>query len=933
MAEGLAANLRAGGHRCTLVRPGGFSFDATKSRIDPVSPADYQHLLDDLRSAAHAITGVVHAWSLDTEPLGGMSAAELIRAQERGTIGAMLLAQALVKSNLAPRLWLVTRGGQQADSSDDALSPAQAPMIGLAKAVSIEHPELRCVSVDLDPKRPSSELTALAAEFDETGIEAQVAFRNGERREARLARRRGGGASTMGANGEVWRLVPSSAGELEEFRREPIKRRSPGPQEVEIAVEAVGLNFKDVLSVLGLYPGDPGPLGGECAGRVTAVGSGVTHVSPGDDVLAVAGGSFASHVVARADLVQARPSGMSAEEGCSFPIAFLTADFCLSHLAGMRKGDRVLIHSAAGGVGMAAVQLAQNAGAEVFATAGSAWKRALLHTMGVTHVFDSRNISFAEDILAVTGGYGVDLVLNSLSGELIDASFRTLARGGRFVEIGKRGIKDPAWVAALDRDLHYFLVDWGETAAKDPALIGGMLTRLVDDLRRGTLKSLPRHVFGIDECARAFRFMAQARHAGKIVVRQDGPTPARIRRDGTYLVTGGLSGLGLLAARWLAERGAGRLVLIGRRRVTPELTASLDDLKAAGTDVAAHSIDVTDDAALNTLLGHIREVGQPLRGVMHCAGVLDDAAILQQDAARFAKVLGPKVSGAWALDRATRCDPLDWFVMFSSAAAVLGSAGQANHSAANAFLDLLARARRTQGLPGLSINWGPWAEVGAAADRDLTGRLAMQGLRAVTPKQGLFALERLLEDSSAQVAVLPIDWQRFVDHARHAGSQSFLAEVLATDAPAQSRSQAAQRRSIDLHGQLADAPAARRRPIVAAFVRERVLRALGLDPGQAMDPQMPLGDMGLDSLLSVELRNTLSSDLGASLPAILLFDYPTIDALTEFLMTDVLNIEERTREIDIPPSPVSAAALAGSLDDLSDDEVDRLLAARVQRTS
>ena len=620
----------------------------------------------------------------------------------------------------------------------------------------------------------------------------------------------------------------------------------PGPGEVEIAVQATGVNFKDVLSVLGLYPGDPGPLGGECAGRVTAVGDGVTHVRPGDEVLAVAGGSFASHVVTRAELVQPRPTNVSAEEGASFPIAFLTAEFCLSHLAGMRAGDRVLIHAAAGGVGMAAVKLAQRAGAEVFATAGSVWKRELLHSMGVTHVFDSRSAGFADEIMALTNGRGVDVVLNSLSGELIEPSFRVLTRGGRFVEIGKRGIKDHDWVTALNRDLRYFIVDWGETAASDPELIGNMFARLVGELRQGTLAALPRHVFKIEEAERAFRFMAQARHAGKIVVRHGRSMPATIRRDGTYLVTGGLSGLGLVTARWLAQRGAGRLVLVGRRSLTPELAATLDEFRAGGTTVVAQSVDVSDAVALGELLEFIRKDGPPLRGVVHSAGVLDDGVLIQQDADRFARVFGPKVCGGWLLDRLTRCDPLDWFVMFSSVAAILGSAGQTNYSAANAFLDLLARERSTRGLPGLSINWGAWTEVGVAVDRDLIDRLAAQGLGAITPSQGLVAMERLLENGVAQAAVQPADWRRFVDHLGGVSLHPFFADVVGGAAPAPIERQLSNRvlRTYVINW-MPRLPPAGNLLLPRSCVNGRCEPLVWIAT-RALDPRTPLGELGLD---------------------------------------------------------------------------------------
>jgi acyl transferase domain-containing protein/acyl carrier protein len=926
IATGLAVRLQAKGDRCILVRPGRFTADEQAPSIDPTSITDYRRLLAELHLAGRDVRGVVHAWSLDTAPWDGMSAADLAEARDRGAVSALLVAQALVDENPVPRLWIVTRGAQQADTLDGTLSPAQAPVWGLGNALTMEHPELQCVCVDLDTGTGLADLDALAAEIKGPGAESQVALRAGERRVARLARLRHGHDEIP--LGTPWRLVPESPGSLDQFRRDPVERRVPGPGEVEIAVQATGVNFRDVLSVLGLYPGDPGPLGGECAGRVTAIGEGVMHVRPGDEVLAVAGGSFASHVVTRAELVQPRPSNISAEEGASFPIAFLTAEFCLSHMAGMRKGDRVLIHAAAGGVGMAAVKLAQRAGAEVFATAGTAWKRELLHSMGVTHVFDSRSAAFADEIMVLTNGRGVDVVLNSLSGELIEPSFRVLTRGGRFVEIGKRGIKDHDWVAALNRDLRYFIVDWGETAASDPKLIGNMFARLVGELREGTLAALPRHIFKIEEAERAFRLMAQARHAGKIVVRNGQATHTVIRRDGTYLVTGGLSGLGLSVAHWLGQQGAGRLVLVGRRSLTPEAEARLDELRAGGTVVIAKAVDVSDAGALGGLLELIRKDGPPLRGVVHSAGVLDDGVLSQQDADRFARVFAPKVNGGWLLDRLTRCDPLDWFVMFSSVAAILGSAGQTNYSAANAFLDLLARERSNRGLPGLSINWGAWTGVGVAADRDLIDRLAAQGLGAITSSQGLVAMERLIENGVAQAAVVLADWRRFVDHLGGISQHSFLADVVEGTSSAPTRTSVAKPHAADLRDQLDAAPTARRRSIVAAFVREGALRALGLDPIRALDSNTPLGELGLDSLLAVELRNAIGRGVGVNLSATLLFDYPTVETLTNYLCKEVLKLttadEEDSGARVLADARTGSAVLAG-ITELSDEEVEHLL--------
>ena len=937
VGDAIAARLRGEGDRCLRIHRGEhYGFDgADEAMLGPDVAGDCRRLLAELRASGVAVHGALHLGSLADDKWERVNAPSLAAAQRQGVIEAALLAQALLAHSPAPRLWMITRGAQQA-AEGDVLDPAAAPVWGLGKALALEHPELRAVCCDLDPAAPGDSVDALFAELHEPGLETQVAFRAGERVVARLARVRPAAAATRSAASGSYRLAPAVPGSLDSLQLQPSTRRTPGRGEVEIAVEATGLNFKDVLNVLGMYPGDPGPLGGECAGRVSAVGDGVTQLRPGDAVLAVAGGSFASHVVARAEFVQRRPQGMGAEAAASFPIAFLTAQFCLGHLAGMRAGERVLIHAAAGGVGMAAVRLAQRAGAQVFATAGSASKRELLRDMGVTYVFDSRSAAFADEVLAATDGHGVDIVLNSLAGELIDASFRALARGGRFIEMGKRGIKTAQWVQSLDRHVAYFVVDWGEVAERDSALIGAMLAELVDDLRQGRLQPLPHHVFGLDEPVRAFRFMAQARHHGKIVVRHTAPAAPAIRRDGSYLVTGGLSGLGPEVARWLAQRGAGRLVLVGRRGVTPEAAPVIESLRASGVEVIVEAADVSDEGALRELLARVRVNGAPLRGIVHGAGVLDDAGLLQLDAARFERVFAPKVQGAFLLDRLTRQDALDFFVLFSSIAAVLGSRGQANHAGANAFLDVLARERASRGLPALSINWGAWSQVGAAAERAVAERIAAQGIAVLTPAQGLLALERLLAQPRAQVAVLPIDWARHVGEAGLGATPAFLCEVAGQARTASAAKAPRGAPAADLRERVFAAPAGRQRALVATFVRCRALKALGVDPSRTIDPRTPLGEWGLDSLLAVELRNTLGTALGQVLPATLLFDHPTIDALTEFILaqlalpSDAAPAAEATAAAEAAPS---SAGLVDAIEDLSDEEVERMLAARATRVS
>jgi NADPH:quinone reductase-like Zn-dependent oxidoreductase len=876
--------------------------------IDRTSAGDYRRLLDELAEKGCFPDNVVHAWSLgidvDSSP---------VRANERGVLSATLLAQSLLSHTIVPRLWILTSGAQCVGDGDPPPVPLQAPVWGLGRSLALEHPDLRCTCIDID----SASLEALASELSRNGRERDVALRTGRRWLAYLQRWPGAARSDRPTS--PWQLAAARAGTIEMFERIATERKRPGPGEVEIEVEASGLNFKDVLNALGLYPGDPGPLGSECSGRVLKVGPGVTHVVPGDAVMAIAGGSLASHVVARAEFVQRRPAGASAEEAATFPIAFLTASFCLDHIARLAKGETVLVHAAAGGVGLAAVQIAQRLGARLIATAGSHAKRAMLRNLGVKHVFDSRSESFAEDALRVTAGRGVDVVLNSLAGDLVEPSFRAIADGGRFVEIGKRGIKSKAWVDALGRGIRYDIVDWGETASLEPSLIGQMFERISADFADGRLTPLPRHEFTVDEASKAFRLMAQGRHVGRIAIGLHAGVHTQVRRDGTYLVTGGFSGLGLSVAQHLAREGAGRLVLIGRRAPTEQALQAIAEIRAAGTEVVAEPVDVTQASAISGLLSRIRSAGPPLRGVMHAAGVLVNSAFLRQDMETFQQVLAPKVEGAAILDRLTRSDPLDWFVLFSSIASILGGAGQANHAAANAYLDQLAWQRRTLGLPAVSINWGAWSEVGSAAD--LSDRLGELGVGSMTPSQGIAALQHVLQSGMRQLTVSPINWQRYRERIGMTVHATLLSRLGQTE-PAGGRVNRTDKESErNFRRKVEEAPPNRRQPMVVEFIQERLIAALGLGPGSPVDPRAAFGDMGLDSLLSVELRKVLGDALGRTYPATLLFDYPTLDSLSAFIMQDCWGVEA--------PSPSASPRDAiAKVEDLSEDDVDRLLRSK-----
>jgi acyl transferase domain-containing protein/aryl carrier-like protein len=846
IGDGLAARLTERGERVTVVHPA----------------ADPALTMDELRRHLGTSGSVVHLWSIDART-DDTSTADDLTAAARGGCGSLLeVVQALASlgGGARPRLFVVTAGAQRVGTERGAPQPTQTAAWGLARVVETEHPELGCVRIDLDAEPAPSALDALADELlGSTGERRDVALR--ERRYAARLRPR---AARAGAS--PIRLEISERGVLDRLTCRPAARRRPAAGEIEIEVALAGLNFRDVLNALGMYPGDAGPLGGECAGRVVAVGPDVTALSVGDRVVAVTlDGGFSSYVTVSAALAARVPDGLALEDAATIPIAFLTAHYALDRLAKLGPDERVLVHAAAGGVGMAAVQLAHRAGAEVYATAGSDDKRALLAQLGVRHVFSSRTLDFAPQVMERTQGRGVDVVLNSLAGEFIPTSLEVLARGGRFVEIGKTGIWDEARVANVRPDVWYRALYFGDVCRDDPALVGLMLAELLAAAAAGELTPLPRRVFPVATAADAFRHMAQARHVGKVVLAFPALAPAALRADATYLVTGGLGALGLEVARWLAERGARHLVLMGRRGASPEAEAALAALREAGVDIAVAAADVASERAVRHALGAALSARPPLRGVVHAAGALDDGVLLEQRWQRLAAVLAPKMLGAWTLDVVTRAAPLDFFVMFSSAAGVLGAPGQGSYAAANAFLDGFAHYRRAHGRTAVSIDWGPWAGTGMAATVSAHDRRRWreQGVEALAPAAALAVLGDVLVSDATHVAVLP-------GHGRSPATAAAVAAM-----PVAS-----------LADELTALPAARRRGALTAHVREQTARVLGVSAAE-LGLQDGLRDLGMDSLMAVELRNRLQASVGQALPATLAFDHPTIEAIAAFLASEV----------------------------------------------
>jgi len=538
----------------------------------------------------------------------------------------------------------------------------------------------------------------------------------------------------------------------------------------------------------------------------------------------------------------------------------------------------VLIHAASGGVGLAAIQLARHHGAVVFATA-SAYKRATLRELGVEYVYDSRTTDFADQILADTDGEGVDVVLNSLTNEgFVEATVRATAKGGRFAEIAKRDIWSPEQMAAVRPDIEYGIVALDVTTLTDPDHIQRLMTEVSRGLAEGVWTPVPATVYPLTEARAAFRRMQQARHVGKIVLQM--PEPLQPRGDRSYLITGGLGALGLHTAQYLAQLGAGDIVLTSRGVPDAETESRLAAIaERFHCRIHVEHADVGDVAAVDELLTRIRSDLPPLGGVAHLAGVLDDALLPEQTVDRFRTTVRPKALGAYHLHRLTEGDDLEFFILFSSASAVLGSPAQANYAAANAFLDGLAAQRRSRGLPATAVNFGPWGRGGMASSAAARTHLGAQGMMPLDPGAALAALGEVVRHGTAQATVLKANWQRT---AKMLGGirPPLLDQVLPTD-------DATATGDGELLRQLQEIPEAQQVGFVTEFLQREVQGFLRLAQPPAATSRFL--DLGTDSLMAVELRNRLFGQFGGKfdISPTAVFDYPTIRELAEHLVSQL----------------------------------------------
>ncbi|MGO3869507.1 MAG: SDR family NAD(P)-dependent oxidoreductase [Alcaligenes sp.] len=869
--------------------------------FDDASQMQAQSLQTRLQAAGQTVSA--QAWPLSDDVLADQAAINVVQMLGWGdtvdavsdTSGKLLsLAQSLSARAAQSRLWLVTQGGAlpaMADKLNWAVNPAQSALWGFGRVLMNELPALSCTMIDLADDALAGDLSLrLERELLWPEQATEIVLSQDARHTLVLADATLAGQTRLNQDAR-FKLDFQVPGQLRNLEWQAMQAPVLAADQVEVRTMAAGLNFRDVMYLMGLLPDEAvengfagASLGLEFSGVVTQVGTAVKHLTVGQPVMGFGSSCFASHVVTRADAIAPMPEGWDFEAAATVPTVFFTVYYALTHLAHIQPGEKVLIHGAAGGVGIAAIQLARHLGAEIYATAGTDEKRVFASLLGADRVFDSRSLSFAQDVMDATGGEGVDVVLNSLAGEAMRRSLDVLSPFGRFLELGKRDFFEntPIGLRPFKSNISYFGIDADQLLTGRPALAGRLFKEVMELFHDGALFPLPYRSFGAEHVVDAFRAMQQARHIGKLVVSLKDAQPALpskhaiapldLSAQGTWLVTGGLSGFGLASAQWLVKRGVTSLVLAGRRGAdTPGAQELLEQFQTQGCRVQIVACDVTDFAAVQAVVAQIQAGDSPLTGVLHAAAVFDDRLIANMDQDSLNKVLQTKLVGAWNLHQATQAVKLSHFVLYSSVTTSIGNPGQANYVAANAGLEGLTRLRQNQGLAASCIAWGPIGDAGYLTRNEtvkdsLGKRLGKAPLQS---DQALDQLDRVLAVNGEVSIVANFDWNALARLLASAQSERFaILNRARKDHDSGSDGQ-------DIHALIAGKTPEQIHALVAEWVAQEVANILRTEVDR-IETQRSLHDLGMDSLMAVELALGLEQRFGVQLPAMVLNDSPTV---------------------------------------------------------
>lgn len=865
------------------------------------SDEDMQRLLVD--TSGPALHEIIYLWAME---IPGESTEDIpASAVVNQCLPIIYLTRALakVKPDEAVKITMVTRGCQIVNPGDKGgTGLTAAPLWGLAHLLKNEFPHITTKMVDLEPKQdwqshPSNqEIQVLVNELLSNNPDEDLALRENKRyvkclEKISLVNTANNKKSEMASTSHTpVELALHSPGGIENLYYKEMERKKPAPNEVEIKVHASALNYKDLLKVVGkispqitenTYFKDA--LGMEVSGEITRVGEAVTGYQVGDEVAALgASGNFKSYITVGTGPIIHKPKTLSHTEAVIL-VPYLTVLYGLGMVAHLQKDEKILIHNATGGVGLAAIQYARWKGAEIFATAGTPEKREYLKSIGIEHIMDSRTLKFVKTIEELTDGYGVDVVINAIAGEALYQSFSLLAPYGRFIELGKKDISENNYLPmkVFNRNITFAAIDIDRLLLEREPVIQGLLKDIAKGFQQGYFYAMPTGVFPAGKVVDAFYKIARAKHIGKIVldlhnqqleIEKETSADTVIKTHATYLITGGTRGFGLEIAKWLSEKSAGHVVLVSRSGASSgEARQAIAQMQQQGTTVSAYALDVSLEKPVKELIEHITRTMPPLTGIFHGAMVLDDGYLVDMDKNRFTKVIMPKVGGVLNLHKYTKDLPLDFFINFSSISSIIGNPGQANYIAANAFLDAFAHHRCTRGLPTTTINLGALKEVGVAArNENIQGILEGSGIKGLTPKDALKAMEWVIKQKPVQIGVFDVDWQKWAETNVKSKRSSRFQKIFQQELPGKKTG-----KETALVRQLLALEEKERQQLLEKLMKEELAKVLKLEP-EKIDINRKINLLGIDSIMAAELGRALINTLKLEISPVIFLSGPTV---------------------------------------------------------
>lgn len=910
----------------------------TTFEANPLSQEDANKVIDEIIKR-EKFQGIIYAWGLDAPGNNNITTDTIIHS-ENNSVMLMNIMRKLNECTFAnnPDIWILSSGAQVVAGHPETISLLQEGLRGVSRVVVNEFPIYKTSMVDFSTPVQDGEIEVFVDEMFSGDRADEIAFRGKRRYINKLERiskeaKEQRAKQTVPAEGSPYFASISEFGVLDNMTLRQTDRRDPADNEVEVQVKASALNFRDIMIAMGLLS-DAAVEGGlfgktfglECAGVVTKVGKDVKNVKVGDEIMATAPSCLGGFAYPLGVHVVQKPKHINWSEAASLPVVYTTAYFSLVHHCRLEKGEKILIHAAAGGVGIAAIHIAKAIGAEIYATVSSPDKRAYIESIGVKpeNIMSSRTLDFADEIMEKTNGYGVDVVLNSLSGESIYKSVRCLAAYGRFVEIGKTDIyrNSKLGLQPFGNNLTYFGVDVDRLFKQKQIFGGKLFQESIDYFVENKFPAHPVKIFPIAKLTDALQYMAGARHIGKIIVTMEGevqvapPEHIRFKENGTYIVTGGASGFGLAVANWMSQNGAINMVLVSRSGPkTDEEKAVIEKMKARGVNVMLPKCDVSKKEDVDRMFADIKKSMPPVKGIQHAAMVLDDGSIPEIDYNRYMRVFEPKAVGCWLLHEATKTMDLDHFVSYSSISAIYGNPGQVSYVGANSFLDNFSWYRRSLGLPATTINWGVIGDVGfVARSGKVGGLLYKQGWKTFTLQESLGILEEMLLNNPVQRVATDSDWEMIGNFYTHSAKSSRFEHLVREKELAGGAASGAG--SGQLKTTLAEAKPEEQNEILLTNLKDTFARVLGTTSDKLSTTE-PVTKYGLDSLMANQIRNWVQSNLNVDYSMMRIMRGPTMEEMTTQILeelsgatgTDTSQLEEkseldkwiiRTRKIENP---------------------------------